>query len=135
MAIIDADAHVLETHRTWEYMEGTDKAYRPQIVTSSDHAGGAGEYWLVDGRLHAKSDNVGHNTPEESREMSDVTSRLRHMDEMEVSMQVLYPTIFLRPVTDRPRWRWRFARATIAGCATSGRLAGTACAGPRSCRC
>ena len=102
MAVIDADAHVLETNRTWEYMEGAEKAYRPQIVTSSNDAGVTGEYWLVDGRLHAKSDNVGHDTPEESREMSDIASRLKHMDEMGVSMQVLYPTIFLRPVTDKP---------------------------------
>ena len=102
MAVIDADAHVLETHRTWEYMEGAEKALRPQVVTSHTDSGGAGEYWLVDGRLHAKSDNVGRDTPEESREMSDVASRLRHMDEMGVSMQVLYPTIFLRPVTDKP---------------------------------
>ncbi len=102
MAVIDADAHVLETNRTWEYMVGTEKAYRPQIVTAINDEGGTDEFWLVDGRLHAKSSNVGLNTPEESREMSDVASRLQHMDEMGVSIQVLYPTMFLRPITDKP---------------------------------
>ncbi|MDE0028723.1 MAG: amidohydrolase family protein [Deltaproteobacteria bacterium] len=102
MAIIDADAHVLETNKTWEYMEGAEKAYRPQIVTAQNGTGDEGEYWLVDGRLYIKSDNVGKDTPEESREMADVSSRLRHMDEMGVAIQVLYPTIFLRPVTDKP---------------------------------
>ncbi len=102
MAIIDADAHVLETQKTWEYMEGAEKAYRPRIVTAQNGTGGEGEYWLVDGRLHLKSDNVGKDTPAESREMADVSSRLQHMDEMGVSVQVLYPTIFLRPVTDKP---------------------------------
>ena len=29
MPTIDADAHVLETEQTWEYMDGADKKYRP----------------------------------------------------------------------------------------------------------
>jgi predicted TIM-barrel fold metal-dependent hydrolase len=34
--------------------------------------------------------------------MEDVEARLRHMDELEVNIQVLYPTVFLRPITNRP---------------------------------
>lgn len=101
MAIIDADAHVLETNRTWEYMVGPEKEFRPQIVTPQAESGGE-EFWLVDGRLHAKSSNVGKDTPEASREMSDVDARIKHMDEMDVAIQVLYPTIFLRPITTKP---------------------------------
>lgn len=102
MTVIDADAHVLETNRTWEYMAGPEKKYRPQIVKPENGNAAGEEYWLVDGRLYVKSVNVGHDTPEASREMSDVAARIRHMDEMGVTMQVLYPTIFLRPITARP---------------------------------
>ncbi len=29
MVVIDSDAHVVETERTWEYMEDGDGAFRP----------------------------------------------------------------------------------------------------------
>jgi len=102
MAIIDSDAHVLETNKTWEYMVGPEKEFRPQIVTPDSDIDGGEEFWLVDGRLHAKSSNVGQDTPEASREMADVAARIKHMDEMGVTIQVLYPTIFLRPITTKP---------------------------------
>ena len=62
MLRIDADAHVLETEKTWEYMEGDDRKFRPQIVISTDRSPND-EYWLVDGTLRLKSRNVGafHN--------------------------------------------------------------------------
>src|SRR5207244_8039837 len=34
--------------------------------------------------------------------MEDLEARLKHMDELGVDIQVLYPTIFLRPYTKRP---------------------------------
>jgi predicted TIM-barrel fold metal-dependent hydrolase len=34
--------------------------------------------------------------------MSDIDARLAHMDELGVDLHVLYPTIFLRPLTRRP---------------------------------
>lgn len=102
MAVIDSDAHVLETNRTWEYMVGPEQKYRPQIVRPENGSEDGEEFWLVDGRLYAKSINVGRDTPEESREMSDVNARVKHMDEMGVNIQVLYPTIFLRPMTTKP---------------------------------
>ena len=75
MLRIDADAHVLETERTWEYMEGDDRKFRPQVVISTDRSPND-EYWLVDGTLRLKSRNVGKNTPMESRELRDPSSRL-----------------------------------------------------------
>ena len=35
--------------------------------------------------------------------MANIDSRLQHMDEIGTAVQVLYPTLFLRPVTDDPR--------------------------------
>ena len=101
MLKIDADAHVLETEKTWEYMEGGDRQYRPQVVGPTDGSSND-EYWLVDGTLRLKSRNVGKNTPMASRELRDPTARLKHMDELGVDIQVIFPTIFIIPLTPRP---------------------------------
>ncbi|HMA80737.1 MAG TPA: hypothetical protein VKR81_07595, partial [Candidatus Binatia bacterium] len=110
MLTIDADAHVLETERTWESMDGAERKYRPQIVGATG-GDSKDEYWLVDGTLRLKSGNVGRNTPQASREMRDVPARLKHMDELGVSIQVLYPTLFLIPLTPRPEVELALARS------------------------
>ena len=33
MLSIDADAHVIETEKTWDYLEGSDRRYRPVPIT------------------------------------------------------------------------------------------------------
>src|SRR4029453_2072875 len=65
-------------------------------------AGGDREDWLIEGRAFAKNTNIGKDTPDEAREVSDIATRLAHMDELGVDVHVLYPTIFLRPLTRRP---------------------------------
>ena len=100
MAGIDSDAHVVETERTWEFMEDFESSFKPEVVVPK--AGGDREYWMVEGRTFAKNSNIGKDTPDEAREMSDIDSRLAHMDELGVDVHVLYPTIFLRPLTRRP---------------------------------
>ena len=75
---------------------------RPRIVPTPKDASSGGESWLVDGTYIGKARNVGHDTAKESREMEDIRARLKHMDELHVDVQVLYPTIFLRPFTRRP---------------------------------
>jgi predicted TIM-barrel fold metal-dependent hydrolase len=115
MLTIDADAHVLENPHTWDFLEESEEGLRPEIIVSErkhtkaemrdkwDRVPKRGtEYWFVDGRLQPKSHNVGLDTSPEAREMRDVEARLRHMDELEVDVQVLYPTLFLRPVTMKP---------------------------------
>ncbi|MEE9551296.1 MAG: amidohydrolase family protein [Candidatus Binatia bacterium] len=102
MPTIDADAHVLECASTWDYMDESEREMRPQIVTPVRGDEPGTEFWLIDGRLQPKSQNVGKDTPEASREMQDVEARIRHMDELDVDVQVLYPTVFLRPLTTRP---------------------------------
>lgn len=101
MPIIDADAHVLETERTWDYMSESEREFRPQVVATPQAEESGGECWLIDGRLHPKARNVGKDTPKASREMEDIAARIRHMDELAVDVQVLYPTVFLRPFTNR----------------------------------
>jgi len=102
MAVIDSDAHVLETNRTWDYMLESERDMRPRIVPTPNDAASGGESWLVDGTYIGKARNVGHDTSREAREMENIQARLAHMDELDVDVQVLYPTIFLRPFTRRP---------------------------------
>ena len=33
---VDADAHVLESEQTWEFLAPEDKKYRPRLFASSD---------------------------------------------------------------------------------------------------
>jgi hypothetical protein len=98
MAVIDSDAHVLETMHTWDYMLESERDMKPRIVPTPTDAFSGGESWLVDGTYIGKARNVGYDdTTKESREMEDIKARLKHMDELDVDVQVLYPTIFLRP--------------------------------------
>jgi predicted TIM-barrel fold metal-dependent hydrolase len=111
MAIIDSDAHVLETDRTWDYMLESEREMRPRVVPTPKDASSGGESWLVDGTYIGKARNVGHDTAKESREMEDIRARLSHMDELNVDVQVLYPTIFLRPFTRSPEVELALSRS------------------------
>jgi predicted TIM-barrel fold metal-dependent hydrolase len=111
MAIIDADAHVIETERTWQYMDRSEAQYRPRIVRTENALGVETAWWLIDGRIHSMQTNIGHETPTESREMADIAARLRHMDELGVDVQVLYPSVFLRPLTEKPAADLALARS------------------------
>jgi predicted TIM-barrel fold metal-dependent hydrolase len=102
MAVIDSDAHVLETDRTWDYMLESERPLKPKIVATPEDESSGGESWFIDGIYLGKARNVGHDTSRESREMDDIQARLKHMDGLGVDVQVLYPTIFLRPYTKRP---------------------------------
>src|SRR4051812_12664441 len=49
MLTIDADAHVLETEHTWDYLEPDECKYRPLLVSPRDDE--RAERWLIDGKL------------------------------------------------------------------------------------
>jgi predicted TIM-barrel fold metal-dependent hydrolase len=107
MAVIDSDAHVIETERTWDFVDEGEEQYRPRTVVPRDAPSGGGprgrEFWLVDGHLESRRSNIGvQDTTEATREMEDIEGRLRHMDDLGIDVQVLYPSLFLRPVTNRP---------------------------------
>ena len=105
MGAIDADAHVIETVQTWSYLEEDERRFTPQLMTQSfgaellsNEGAAVRDFWVIEGRAHGKDRNVGTNTPQESREMLSVASRLAHMDKLGIETQVLYPTLFLRPI-------------------------------------
>jgi len=107
MAVIDADAHVVEWERTWEYMDESERPFAPRVMVFKDPAQKpsgqrASEYWMIGGRVFAKDANIGFDIARERREMEDIEARLAHMDELGVDTQVLYPSLFLRTLTPLP---------------------------------
>ncbi len=132
--VIDADAHVVETERVWDYLEASEKKYRPTLVPSPDNP--QRQSWFLDG------ENIGPKfpSPDESqsaehfkrfgrevatsvhaRELSDVQQRLRHMDDLGIDIQILYNSLWLRSLTRRPDveialcWSWNRWLADIWG--------------------
>jgi predicted TIM-barrel fold metal-dependent hydrolase len=110
MRAIDADAHIDENEQTWEYMDEADRRFKPigfdlsagEEVGPSD--GRRHNLWLISGnaRLHRFRSDAATGTTRGTRELLDVDARLRHMDELGIEAQALYPTTFLHAVTDRP---------------------------------
>ena len=123
--IIDADAHVIENERVWDYLDAADEKYRPTLLPSTENP--QRENWFLDGEnlgpkfpAPSKSQAEDHvrrfgrevGTPVEARELSDVRQRLKHMDELGIDVQVLYNSLWLTPLTSRPDaeialcWSW-----------------------------
>ena len=100
MRVIDADAHVIENESTWDYMLESERQFKPKIVGATN-AKDPFDYWLVDGRVIPRS-NVGRELPVGAREMTDLSLRIKHMDELDINCQVIYPTFFITPISRRP---------------------------------
>lgn len=115
LPVVDADAHVIETEATWDYLEPAERKYRPRLF-SSEHDP-MNQYWVIDGRiggfrfptltekeLAAMSERVGREvtTSAAARELDDVALRLSHLDELGIDIQVLHNTLWIEQVTDRP---------------------------------
>ena len=122
MRIIDADGHVEENPTTFcdKYFDPAFRSQRPQVVGIEGLA-----YWMIDEQLYPRRVGRGcHNlgTPVsyqgkatkhaarkadsvESMELSDLSARLKIMDEEGLSLQVLYPTLFLAyPLSCNPAY-------------------------------
>ena len=112
---IDSDAHVVESERTWDYLEPSEEKYRPRMFSTPDDD--TKRYWVVedkiaglrlpnlsDYQLQALSEIAGRNvvTPQAAREMDDVGLRLKHMDELGIDIQVLHNTLWIEQVTTKP---------------------------------
>jgi len=96
MPTIDADAHVIECEQTWSYIE--NEKLRPFMIAPG---GGRPQNWLIDGRVFHRGVNLDKGLPLDICEMRDIEGRLKHMDELEIDVQVLYPSLFLRPLTTK----------------------------------
>jgi predicted TIM-barrel fold metal-dependent hydrolase len=122
--IIDSDAHVVETEHTWDYLDASERKFRPQLFRSADNPNT--QYWFLDGKaigfraptlteqeLIALSKQTGRDlkTVPEAREMRDVELRLSHMDKLGIDVQILFNTMWIARVADK-------AEAEIALCAS-----------------
>lgn len=114
--IIDADAHVVESARTWDYLDPSEGQYRPVPLEAPENAGTKLQFWLIDGKVRGfrfpalsaaererRSKQVGRRfaDAQEARELGNVELRLEHMDRSGVDIQVLHNTIFIESVTER----------------------------------
>ena len=87
--IVDADAHVIETERTWDYLELSERKYRPKLFSTTEDA--TRQYWVIDDKiagfrfptlnereLHDFAQRAGRNfeTPQAARELDDVAAAL-----------------------------------------------------------
>jgi predicted TIM-barrel fold metal-dependent hydrolase len=109
--IVDADAHVIETDATWEFVTDEDLDNKPMSVAVRDARGEERNYWIIDGRARPAGGvgNVGPMFPKGARELVDVRGRLEHMDRLGVDVHVIYPSI-LSPITDRPETELALSR-------------------------
>ena len=120
MRLIDADGHLEESPATFsdQYLDPAFRPQRPRVVAMDGMI-----YWMIDEQLFPRRLGRGcHNlgTPASfngkpsphaskkvdtlpSMELSDVGSRLQAMDEEGISIQVIYPTLFLAyPLSSNP---------------------------------
>ena len=117
--VVDADTHILESPDIWELMDPEVYARRPLLlsVPLDTQFGNRNAFWLVDGNitpkpLPGKGAHILHTPSTQaiergridssvgSRELTDLDARLADMDRLSVDVQVIYPTLFLRYLTD-----------------------------------
>jgi predicted TIM-barrel fold metal-dependent hydrolase len=111
---IDADAHVLETDRTWDYLDSSEQQFRPTTLVNKDNPNH--QMWLSDGKVRGLrisalpedelariSERSGFDvrTPRSSTQLDDVGVRLAHMDELGIDIQILFTTFWLTQVAER----------------------------------
>ncbi len=114
--IIDADAHVVETERTWDYLDESDRKYRPRLYSTPGDP--MRQYWVLEDKIagfrfltlserelqeFARRAERNFVTPQAARELDDVELRLKHMDELGIDIQVLHNTFWIEQVTTNPR--------------------------------
>ena len=115
LPVIDADAHVIETEHTWDYLEPSEEKYRPALFASPQEP--TLQYWVIDEKIRGfrfptyseqqlrdLSDQFGRNveSPQAARELDDVQLRLDHMEKLGVDVQVLHNTFWIEQITTKP---------------------------------
>lgn len=112
---IDADTHVDENESTFSYIPSSLDHLRPRTIEftekemppwlSSNRSSGSALYrcWFIDGNMFPRRIRSDERTRTvlETRELYDVSARVRHMDSLGVETQVIYPTLLLREVSER----------------------------------
>lgn len=92
---IDADSHVDETEATWDFLLPGDERFRPECVQIE---GNRDQTW-VSGDLsfrRAVRDYRRTGVTAETSQLLDVAARVRHLDDLNIDEQVIYPTMHIR---------------------------------------
>jgi aminocarboxymuconate-semialdehyde decarboxylase len=113
MPVVDADAHVIETERTWDFIDEANR--RPRLYAPDNEPNN--QHWVVDGKMRRRAQLLrgpqanstaqrgrarNTATPEEAREMANLDLRLEHMDQLGIDIQILHNTLFIEAVADMP---------------------------------
>jgi predicted TIM-barrel fold metal-dependent hydrolase len=111
--IIDADTHISEGAAMWALLDQAMQPRRPVLLSVPEDTwyGNRNAFWLIDGHIYPKPAGKGSFalvTPSEqkvqegrkdstvqSREMTDIKTRLADMDKLNTAAQIVYPTLFL----------------------------------------
>jgi predicted TIM-barrel fold metal-dependent hydrolase len=95
MPVIDADTHVTECDDTFSYLEPDEMRFLPTKGEMGTPDGGPGRpYWLINGLPRMRSRWREDDIWRIRGQLLDVPERVRAMDEMGVTTQILYPTMF-----------------------------------------
>jgi hypothetical protein len=137
MGYIDADAHVIECEETWDYLDPSERQYRPVAVEVPSTVGGKepirlyliGETFCRRFPTDCRSPVGGTGYSSEISHLENPAARLRDMDAVGIDVQVSSP-----PTSSPPRWPTRWSRrrlpaAGTAGSPTAPPMARIACAG------
>ena len=154
MKVIDADSHVYEVEETWDHLPKEYRARRPLPITikpgDAPYMGVDNSFWLVDGR--AVQWTWGRGTVQigcpltsqhanmkvfslGSQSLMDVDARIRDLDNAGVDVQVVYPTLFLVPLSEDDAFETALMRSYNSWIAERCAEGPIGCAGARSCRC
>lgn len=125
--ILDADTHITEPERMWDYLEPEWRPRRPVVVSVPEDTlyGQVDHMWLIDGRIVPRPVGRGGGTlatptaqtrmrsrPDiPARELTDLPMRFEGMRATNVDAHVVYPTLFLAFLTDDPAYEAALARA------------------------
>ena len=108
--VIDADTHVIESERVWDFFDEELAHRKPQLVPCADpNNGNVRNFWIIDSKLVPHPPGKGgqalatppiedeiRNSPSwHKRAMTDVDARLIDATDMGVDMQIIYPTLFI----------------------------------------
>lgn len=115
--VIDVDSHVEEPEEAWASLDERYADRRPFPILARDvpALGGMNAFWFVDGAVFPKPIGRGtlvYGTPTEmrfarekpftiaSQSLTDVGQRLKDMDGAGIAVQVIFPTVFLQPMSE-----------------------------------
>ena len=126
MSVIDADTHVIESERIWDFFDAELAHRKPSLVPWSDpNDGKLRNFWIIDSKIvpHPAGkggqalatppieNEIRNSSSWHKRAMTDIDARLSDATEMGVDVQIIYPTLFIGFLTHDVELEVALARA------------------------